>query len=142
MNSNAEYVVLIVDDDNALCYALSKFFSDLGYTTVLAFNGLQAVELFNELHPHLVILDIHMPVMDGIQFLNSTRKNGSNIPVIVTTAHPDINTAIEAIQNGAFDYIVKPFDLDVLEKKATKALQNTKNIRDNALYLFTKLRRS
>jgi len=133
MNSNAEYVVLIVDDDNALCYALSKFFSDLGYTTVLAFNGLQAVELFNELHPHLVILDIHMPVMDGIQFLNSTRKNGSNIPVIVTTAHPDINTAIEAIQNGAFDYIVKPFDLDVLEKKATKALQNTKNIRDNAL---------
>ncbi len=133
MDSNEEYLILIVDDDQMLCNALSKFFSDSGYKTVLAYNGLQAVELFNELHPHCVILDIHMPVMDGIQFLNQTCKNGTNTPVIVTTAHPDINTAIEAIQSGAFDYIVKPFGLDVLQQKVSRALQNTKLVRENML---------
>ncbi len=133
MDSGEEYLILIVDDDNTLCHALSKFFSGLGYKTVLAFNGLQAVELFDELRPHLVILDIHMPVMDGIQFLTKTRKNGANVPVIVTTAHPDIDTAIEAIQSGAFDYIVKPFELDVLQQKVTRALQTTKLVRENTL---------
>jgi putative nucleotidyltransferase with HDIG domain len=133
MNSNDDYLILIVDDDHTLCNALSKFFSDSGFKTVLAFNGQQAVELFNELRPHLVILDIHMPVMDGIQFLNRTRKNGTNTPVIVTTAHPDINTAIEAIQSGAFDYIVKPFELDVLQQKVNRALQTTKLVRENML---------
>jgi putative nucleotidyltransferase with HDIG domain len=133
MNSNEEYLILIVDDDQALCNALSKFLSGLGYKTVLAFNGLQAVELFDELRPHLVILDIYMPVMDGIQFLNKTRKNGTSVPVIVTTAHPDINTAIEAIQSGAFDYIVKPFELDVLQQKVARALQTTKLVRENTL---------
>jgi putative nucleotidyltransferase with HDIG domain len=133
MNSSEEYLILIVDDDHTLCNALSKFFSDSGFKTVLAFNGQQAVELFNELQPHLVILDIHMPVMDGIQFLNKTLKNGTNTPVIVTTAHPDINTAIEAIQSGAFDYIVKPFELDVLQQKVNRALQNTKLVRENML---------
>jgi putative nucleotidyltransferase with HDIG domain len=133
MNIGEEYLILIVDDDHTLCNALSKFFSELGYKTVLAFNGLQAVEMFDELRPHLVILDIHMPVMDGIQFLNRTRKNGTSVPVIVTTAHPDINTAIEAIQSGAFDYIVKPFELDVLQQKVTRALQTTKLVRENTL---------
>jgi len=133
MDSNEEYLILIVDDDQMLCKALSKFFSDGGYKTAIAYNGLQAVELFNELHPHCVILDIHMPVMDGIQFLNLTCKNGTNTPVIVSTAHPDINTAIEAIQSGAFDYIVKPFGLDVLQQKVSRALQNTKLVRENML---------
>jgi putative nucleotidyltransferase with HDIG domain len=133
MNGKEEYLILIVDDDHTLCNALSKFFSDSGFKTVLAFNGQQAIELFNELHPHVVILDIHMPVMDGIQFLNKTRQDGTSPPVIVTTAHPDINTAIEAIQNGAFDYIVKPFELDVLQQKVNRALQTTKLVRENML---------
>jgi putative nucleotidyltransferase with HDIG domain len=133
MDTSEEYLILIVDDDHTLCNALSKFFSGSGFKTVLAFNGQQAVELFNELHPHLVILDIHMPVMDGIQFLNKTRTNGTSTPVIVTTAHPDINTAIEAIQSGAFDYIVKPFELDILQQKVNRALQTTKLVRENML---------
>ena len=133
MDTGEEYLILIVDDDHTLCNALSKFFTGLGYKTVLAFNGLQAVEIYEELRPHLVILDIHMPVMDGIQFLARTRKNGATVPVIVTTAHPDINTAIEAIQSGAFDYIIKPFELDVLQQKVTRALQTTKLVRENTL---------
>jgi putative nucleotidyltransferase with HDIG domain len=133
MNSGDEYRILIVDDDHALCNELSIFLSDLGYKTGIAFNGLQAVELFNELRPHLVILDLHMPVLDGNQFLNKSRKNGTNIPVIVTTAHPDISTAIEAIQSGAFDYIIKPFELDMLKQKVTRALQTTKLEGENTL---------
>ncbi len=133
MDTGEEYLILIVDDDHTLCNALSKFFSGLGYKTVLAFNGLQAVEIYEELRPHLVILDIHMPVMDGMQFLSRTRKNGANVPVIVTTAHPDINTAIEAIQSGAFDYIIKPFELDTLRQKVTRALQTTKLVHENTL---------
>jgi putative nucleotidyltransferase with HDIG domain len=132
MNNN-EYLILIVDDDHIFCDLLSQYFSTHGYKTVLAFNGLQALELFNELKPHVVILDIHMPVMNGIQFLNLIKTNENSIPVIITTAHPDINTAIEAIQAGAFDYIVKPFDLDMLHQKVVRALQTTKLVKENLL---------
>jgi putative nucleotidyltransferase with HDIG domain len=133
MNNCEECLILIVDDDQTLCSALSKFLAGFGYKTVIAYNGLQAIELFNELKPHLVILDIHMPVMDGIQFLNKTGRNNTTAPVIVTTGHPDITTAIEAIHHGAVDYIVKPFDLEALHEKVKHALETTKLARENTL---------
>jgi putative nucleotidyltransferase with HDIG domain len=133
MNYREEYLILIADGDPRVCDEMSGYLSGIGYKTVLALDGVQALEIMSELKPHLAILDIKTPKIDALEFLKRTRENGKAAPVIVTALNPDITTAIKAIQAGAFDYIVKPFTMDVLQKKILAALQTTKAVRENTL---------
>lgn len=128
-----ESLVLFVDDDQMLSNTIGKFLSSVGYRVTLASNGKQALELLNELRPQLVIADLHMPVMSGLEFLEQVRGDGIATPVIVTTGYPEVETAIKAIQYGAFDYMVKPFQLELLHQKVEQAIKTNKLARENAI---------
>jgi len=133
-NKHDKGLILVVDDDAVIAEVTGKYLSSLGYHVAIASNGKEALELFGELKPQLVIADLCMPVMDGLQFLEETRKKDIVTPVIVTTGYPDIETAIRAIQHGAFDYIRKPFKLELLHQKVERALKANRYLRQNAVY--------
>jgi len=133
-NYHDKGLILFVDDDKVIAEVTGKYLSSLGYHVALASNGREAFELFEQLRPQLVVADLCMPVMDGLQFLEETRKKDIVTPVIVTTGYPDIETAIRAIQHGAFDYIRKPFKLELLQQKIERALRTSRNLRQNAVY--------
>ncbi len=133
MDRREDNLVLIADDDKSLCSLMSKALLKKGYRAIQAHDGRQALELYNTLHPHVVIVDVRMPVMSGLEFLEAARQNGTNIPVIVTTGFPDVETAVGSIHFGAFDYIVKPIQMEILEQKIEQALKANRLRRENAV---------
>lgn len=101
--------VLIVDDDENICEVINMYLSSCGYETRKCFNGRESINLFNEFRPDLVVLDIMLPGIDGIDVLKSIRKN-SEIPIIMLTAKGDTFDKVLALELGADDYMVKPFE--------------------------------
>lgn len=133
MDKREENLVLIADDDKMLCALVSKALQKKGFRAIQAHDGQEALDLFHSIRPHVVIVDVRMPVMSGLEFLDAARKNGGTTPVIVTTGFPDIETAVGSIQGGAFDYIVKPFQMEVLEQKIDQALKASRLRHENAV---------
>ncbi|MEW6423646.1 MAG: sigma-54 dependent transcriptional regulator [Bacillota bacterium] len=107
--------ILIIDDEKHLCWALEKAMRQEGYSTLSTTSGKKGLELIKEDPPSLVILDLKMPEMDGLEVLKRAREMQPRLPVIILTAHGTIETAIEAMKIGAVDYLTKPFDLDELK---------------------------
>jgi CheY-like chemotaxis protein len=107
--------ILIVDDEAQLVSLLSRFFSRLGFTVLTATNGRDGLKQVEEEHPDLVLLDIRMPGMDGMQVLRRIRARSRDIAVIMITAAQDTILASEAMALGAYDYITKPIDFAHLE---------------------------
>lgn len=101
--------ILIVDDDENISEVINMYLYSAGYETKRCFNGKDAVTMFNEFKPELVLLDIMLPGMDGIEVLKAIRKN-SEIPVIMLTAIGETFDKVLALELGADDYIVKPFE--------------------------------
>lgn len=117
------YRILIVDDEENVRRMLTTAFSLQGHETHSAGDGKAALDLFADVHPDVVLMDIRMPVMDGIDTLKIMRDRQPRIPVILMTAYAEVETAIEALRSGAFDYVIKPFDLDELNLVIQRALQ-------------------
>ncbi len=107
--------ILIVDDDAEACEFFSEYFKMKGYDTLTAFNGTQGVAAVSEFDPHVVLLDVLMPTMDGIDALKLIHAEKPKLAIIMITAVQDMETVREAIQAGAHDYIIKPMDLDYLD---------------------------
>lgn len=107
--------ILIVDDEEHMCWALERAMRQEGYQTLVATRGLMGLDLIRDEQPSLVILDLRMPELDGMEVLKRAKKINPKLPVIMLTAHGTIETAIEAMKIGATDYITKPFDLDELK---------------------------
>ena len=107
--------ILIIDDEKHLCWALEKAMRQEGYQALSALSGQKGLELIKEEVPSLVILDLKMPEMDGLEVLRRAREILPGLPVIMLTAHGTIETAIEAMKMGAVDYLTKPFDLEELK---------------------------
>ena len=128
-----EYVLLIADDDAQLCMSIGRYLTGAGFKTVLAYDGAEALELLFKVHPQVAIVDLKMPKLDGLELLATARSRQNTTPFIITTAHPDMESAIAAIHNGAFDYIVKPFHVEVLHQKITKAIETTRLTQENAV---------
>ena len=120
VNQNMDAVngikVLVVDDDEWICYYLSRFLNRNGYHPITALSGLEAVELAEKMHPQLILMDIIMPDMDGLETIQKLRERGENGIVIVVTGHVDLSSAREAMKLGAYEYIAKPFSLNTLKK--------------------------
>jgi CheY-like chemotaxis protein len=108
--------ILIVDDEAQLVSLLSRFFSRLGFTVLTATNGREGLKRVEEEHPDLVLLDIRMPGMDGMQVLRRIRALDRNISVIMITASHETILASESMALGAYDYITKPIDFPHLER--------------------------
>ena len=103
--------ILIIDDDQQLGLSFAKILSQEGYKTVNAFTGREGIEKVKKNKPDLVILDIRLPDMGGLQVFEVIHEIFPKLPVIIITAYSSTETAIGAIQKGAFDYIYKPFDV-------------------------------
>ena len=117
--------ILIIDDDRQLGISFAKILSQEGYTTENAFTGREGIESVKNNLPDLVILDVRLPDMGGLQVFEIIHELSPKLPVIIITAYSSTETAIGAIQKGAFDYIYKPFDvpemLQVIEKAVAAA---------------------
>ncbi len=111
------YDILIVEDDLDLCEALCDVLQLQGYRVVSAENGIDALSLLNKYAVSLVISDIQMPGMDGFQLLSNLNLKYPDLPVLLMTAYGTIPKAVEAIQQGAADYLIKPFEAEILINK-------------------------
>jgi DNA-binding response OmpR family regulator len=115
--------ILIVDDEPDVLAVLAAFFSDGGrYEVMTAQQGADAVMIANFHRPDAVLLDILMPGMDGVKVLRAVRALDSSIPVVMVTANADEKIARDTLTMGAFDYVPKPFNFDVLDHVVTAAV--------------------
>src|ERR671922_1165468 len=115
--------VLIVDDDPASRRLLEVRLRPLECDVAAAGNGEQALSAIRRDLPDLVLLDLEMPKMGGLEVLRALRKEGIDVPAIVITAHGSIETAVEAMKEGAFDFITKPIDANHFDIVVRKALE-------------------
>ena len=130
--------ILVVDDEIDTRELMQELFESKGYISDTAKNGLDALNKIRESEPDIVISDIRMPEMDGMQLLEILSKSYSHIPVMMVTAHGTIETAVEAMKMGAKDYILKPLSLDEILIKVENIAQMRNLIRENE-YLRKKL---
>jgi len=114
--------ILLVDDNANVLAVLSDFLESAGYTVCKAEDAEGAMRVVKEELPHLALIDLRMPGMNGIDLMLPLKKEKSQLPVIIYSGYPSINTAIEAIKNGAEDYIPQPFKLDELSARIKKTL--------------------
>jgi DNA-binding response OmpR family regulator len=114
--------ILVVDDEEAVCKDISRYLSTKGYDVVTANNGIDAISKASADKPDLILLDINMPQMNGIECLRKIKELNKDALVIMATVATDIDIAKEAINSGALDYITKPFDLDTLQAAITTHL--------------------
>lgn len=128
-----KHTILIVDDEESIRFSLKGGLEDEGYNTLLAESGEQALKIVEKNDVELILLDIWMSGMDGLQVLEELNNNGFSIPVIIMTGHGSIDTAVRATRLGALDFIEKPLDLN----KIIITLNNTLHIKaleeENAL---------
>jgi two-component system nitrogen regulation response regulator GlnG len=103
---------LVIDDEPSICWALSQFLVDEGHAVDVAATAEEGLRLAEADRPDAVVLDVRLPGMDGLTALNAFRARVGAAPIVVITAFGDLDTAVRAIEGGAFDYLVKPFDLD------------------------------
>jgi len=104
--------ILIIDDEKAIRKALTEILSAEGYRTEEAGDGEEGLKKFKERSYDVVLCDIKMPKLDGIEFLQKATESNSDVPVIMISGHGNIETAVDAVKKGAFDYISKPPDLN------------------------------
>lgn len=114
--------ILAVDDEPNMRRLLEISLRQAGYQALTAANGREALETLKTEQVDLVVSDLHMPGMSGLELLKQMRADSDVIPFIMVTAQGEINTAVEAMKLGAADYILRPFDLEVLEVAIAKAL--------------------
>ncbi|MEW6594808.1 MAG: sigma-54 dependent transcriptional regulator [Thermodesulfobacteriota bacterium] len=108
--------ILVVDDEQNMRVALFEALSRYGHEVQVAESGGMALDLMRKAVPDLVISDIRMPGMDGIELLRQIKAEWPDLPVVIITGYATVETALEAMKRGAFDYILKPFPVEVIEE--------------------------
>jgi two-component system NtrC family response regulator len=123
--------ILIVDDDASFRRVVDYTLKEEGYETTLATNGEEALNLFSESEFSLVVTDVLMPQLGGLELLRRTQAISPEVPVVVVTAHAAVEDAVHAMREGAFDYIEKPVNRDQLKFVVQKALEVKELRREN-----------
>ena len=126
-----EPVVLIVDDEEGIRESLSGILEDEGYRVVSAGTGEDALRMIQEQTPDLVILDVWLPKMDGIQALQEIKSLKRDIPVIMISGHGNIEVAVKATRMGAYDFLEKPLSLERVLLSSRRALERSALEREN-----------
>ncbi len=108
--------ILVVDDEPAVRRLIEQFLTDRGYEVRLAENGREALAAFDGFAPDVVLLDMAMPELNGVETLKRIAARYPALPVIMVTVNDDIPTTSQVLQLGAADYVPKPFDLDYLDQ--------------------------
>ena len=123
--------ILVVDDELIVRESLSKWFREDGYRVESAENAATALKKLQAGPWNLMLVDIKMPGMDGIELLQRVKEMTKDVAVIVITAFATVDTAVKALKEGAFDYITKPIDPDYLDHMVEKALHQQELVREN-----------
>ncbi|HTY24858.1 MAG TPA: HD domain-containing phosphohydrolase [Desulfomonilaceae bacterium] len=110
----AEASILLIDDDDVILDVLTDLLELRGFEVLTASEGRAGIEAFRKNGPDLVITDISMPHMDGLQVLHSVREMDECVPVILVTGHGDLNNALKALRRGAYDFLLKPINPEIL----------------------------
>ena len=115
--------LLVVDDEEAICWGLARLGKDMGHEVTTASSAEEALDLTQQRKFDAIVLDVRLPGMDGLSAISELRKHVGTIPIIVITAYGDLHTAVETVRNGAFEYIVKPFNTDKVRRVLLRALE-------------------
>ncbi|ACN14228.1 transcriptional regulator (FIS family protein) [Desulforapulum autotrophicum HRM2] len=129
--------ILIVDDEASIIESLEGILADDGFEVSHAFNGYEALKKIEAESPDIVLLDIWMPGMDGIETLKEIKKNFPNLPVVMITGHGTIEAAVDATKSGAFDFLEKPLSIDKIIVTINNAL-NFRRLEEENRYLRKK----
>ena len=135
MTLGANPVVLTIDDDQAVRESLANFLEDFGYGVLQAEDGEHGLEVFAAEHPDLILVDLRMPRMDGLQVLARIQELSPETPVMVVSGAGDIRDVVEALRRGAWDYLVKPIqDMNILLHSVQTCLERARLQRQNREY--------
>ena len=115
--------VLVVDDEPQIHAMLSRILRQLGYDVKGATHGAQALQMVPAFEPNVVLLDLHMPVMSGLETLDHLRREFPALPVIIITGDADEKLARRTLGSGAVDYVMKPFGAAVVGRAVAAALR-------------------
>ena len=127
--------LLIIDDDDVVRASLAAYLEDSGFSVLQAGNGQQGLQVFEEHQPDLVICDLRMPQMGGLELIRRISERAPQLPVIVVSGAGVMNDAVEALRLGAADYLIKPLeDLAVLEHSVRRALDRSRLVLENQRY--------
>ncbi len=117
-----KFKILIIDDDDLVCISLKKLLQKLGYEVEVCLDGDEAFNKVEEFQPDIILLDIYLTTQNGLNILKQFRKKYFNIPVIMITGYSDVKIAVTAIKSGAYDFLLKPIDIEQLQLVLKKAL--------------------
>ena len=135
MQHNKSQTILTIDDEEIIRFSFKNYLEDFGYKVLCAPDGQKGLDIYIKEKPDLVLVDLRMPVMDGLEVLAAFKKLSSDIPVIVVSGTGVISDAIEALRLGAWDYLLKPIeDMSALLHIIEKSLERAKLIQDNRNY--------
>ncbi len=133
--------LLVVDDELHVRESLSHWFTEDGYDVEAAGSGAEALALLGRHAYDVIVSDIKMPKMDGLELLSRVRKKDTEVAIILVTAYASVDTAVHALKEGAYDYLVKPFDPEELSRIVAKACEKVALTKENTA-LKSRLQRS
>jgi len=125
--------ILIVDDEEGICKSLGDILVDEGYNVLTANSGEEAIKILDEELPSLVLLDIWLPGIDGMEVLETIKNLHAQLPVVMMSGHGTIETAVKATKLGAFDFIEKPLSLEKVILTLKHALEMSRLEEENIL---------
>lgn len=135
MGESQNKKILVIDDEVYIRDSVIGFLEDFGFDVIDAENGLQGLEVFEAQKPDLVLCDLRMPEMDGLEVLASVSEKRPKIPIIIVSGAGNISDTVEALRLGAWDYIIKPIqDMNVLYHAVNKAFERAKFIAEKHRY--------
>lgn len=120
---DSQVKILVVDDDPGVRWGLSTSLQMRGYDVMTAQDGKEALQRIKEARPRVVLLDFRLPAMDGLEILERVREIDLKLPVIIMSAYDDVQCVVKAMKLGAYDYLSKPFDDDLLERTLKSTLR-------------------
>jgi len=127
--------ILIIDDELSQLESLEMFLNEKGYQVACATSGSEGLEKNTTFKPDIIILDIRLPDMDGLEVLHELKSKHNSRSVIIITAFHDMDITISAMKGGACEYIPKPIDIEELERAIDRALKLESPYSDNAISL-------
>ena len=131
--------ILVIDDEAGIRFVLADLFQDFGCKVSFEEQGEAGLKTALTTDQDLVILDLSLPGVDGLELLRELKESKPELPVIIITGYASMSSAVEAMRLGAYDYITKPFDLDDVQMVAERAIEHSRLIDENS-YLRQELR--
>ena len=121
--------IMLVDDEERFLATTSKLLTRKGYEVITAASGAEALRQLTDFTVHVVVLDVKMPGMDGIAALREIKRLSPDVEVLLLTGHATVESAVEGLEAGASDYLVKPCNLDDLIRKINDAFEKRRHLK-------------